>query len=194
MVNLKPKKYPEKTCVNLVIREHTPRQISRAAGLALVLAVAVGLFCKFAVIDRLAAANRAEAAAQAAVRQLETLQAANADYNEVLEEYARAFSLDPTADGTVQAADCLEVLALVEGQLMPGAGVAAFSYTANVLSVQLTGITLNGASALLAGLYQNPMVANVELSTADAEVAGVADENATLTMTVLLNVEGGEGA
>ena len=54
----------------------------------LVLAVLVGIFCKFGVIDRLNAASEAQAQASAAQAELERLRADNADFETVRVEYA----------------------------------------------------------------------------------------------------------
>ena len=51
-----------------------------------------------------------------------------------------------------------------------------------------TGISLDGTSALLADLYTNPLVTNVELYTAAEADSG------TVTLTITLAVEGGDAS
>ncbi len=186
-LQLKQKRYPDKTTVNLVVRERTPRQVSQAVCLAVILMVVVAVFAKFAVIDRLAAASRAEAAAAAVEQELARLQAQNVDYDRVQLEYQRYFSKELTQE-QAGSADCMEVLDLLETKLMRGAQVASAAFSSNVLSLQLTGISLDGTSALLADLYTNPLVTNVELYTAAEADSG------TVTLTITLAVEGGDAS
>ena len=190
-VTLRQKPYPSKTAVNLIVKERSARRAAQAVCFLLVLAVLVGIFCKFGVIDRLNAASEAQAQASAAQAELERLRADNADFETVRVEYARYFSSDLT--GEAGAADCMEVLGLLESGLMPRAGIASASFSGRLLSVQLTGINLDGASALLADLYRSPIVGNVEIYTADADVASVPDENSTVSMTITLLPGGGDG-
>lgn len=187
MLELKAKKYPDKTTVNLVVRERTPRQISRAVCLFAILGILVALFCKFAVIDRLAAAARAEAAAVRAEETLARVQAANVDFDQVQMEYQRYFSKELSAEQAA-AADCMDVLGLVEGKLMTSARVVSASFAGNMLSVQLSGVDLSRVSVILADLSMSPLVDGVEIYTADAD--GTA-ESATVSMTITLAVEGG---
>ena len=187
-MELKRKQYPTKTTVNLVIREKTAYQISRGLCLLAIILVLVGLFSKFAVSDRLAAAFRAEAAAAEAERYLAQLQENNSGYEALRVEYARYFSSDVNeASGS---ADCMEVLSLVESKLMKSAGVASAVFSQNVLTVQLTGADLDQASGILADLYQSPLVSTVEIYTAATENEDPG-QRSSITMTIALMPEGG---
>lgn len=190
MVLTKKKKYPSKTTVNLAIRERSPRRISRVVCFLAILAVLVGLFSKFAVIDRLSAANQAQADTARAQALLNQLLANNSDYESVRVEYSRYFSADLTESGAA-AVDCMEVLELIESRLMPRAGISSASFSGSQLSLQLVGIDLDGASALLAELDDSPIVAGVELYTADAGDALAPSADASVSMTITLIPEGG---
>lgn len=155
-----------------------------------ILAVLVGLFSKFAVIDRLSAANQAQADAARAQALLNQLLANNSDYESVRVEYSRYFSADLTESGAA-AVDCMEVLELIESRLMPRAGISSASFSGSQLSLQLVGIDLDGASALLAELDDSPIVAGVELYTADAGDALTPSADASVSMTITLIPEGG---
>ena len=109
------------------------------------------------------------------------------DYDQVQLEYQRYFSKELTQE-QAGSADCMEVLDLLETKLMRGAQVASAAFSSNVLSLQLTGISLDGTSALLADLYTNPLVTNVELYTAAEADSG------TVTLTITLAVEGGDAS
>ena len=105
-------------------------------------------------------------------------------------EYSRYFSADLTESGAA-AVDCMEVLELIESRLMPRAGISSASFSGSQLSLQLVGIDLDGASALLAELDDSPIVAGVELYTADAGDALTPSADASVSMTITLIPEGG---
>ena len=178
MVLTKKKKYPSKTTVNLAIRERSPRRISRVVCFLAILAVLVGLFSKFAVIDRLSAANQAQADAARAQALLNQLLANNSDYESVRVEYSRYFSADLTENGAA-AVDCMEVLELIESRLMPRAGISSASFSGSQLSLQLVD------------LDYSPIVAGVELYTADAGDALAPSADTSVSMTITLIPEGG---
>ena len=190
MVMLKQKQYPSKTTVNLIVRERTAHQVSRAACGIVILAVLVALFCKFAVIDRISAAARAEAAAAAAEQELAEYQRSNERFDEVRLEYERYFSSDLTGSGA-GASDCMQVLGLMEEKLMPSAQVVSASFEKYLLTVQLAGIDLSQVSGILADLTESPLVESVEISNADTG-EDARDARATVSMTIHLSAEGGE--
>ena len=121
---------------------------------------------------------------------LNQLLANNSDYESVRVEYSRYFSADLTESGAA-AVDCMEVLELIESRLMPRAGISSASFSGSQLSLQLVGIDLDGASALLADLDDSPIVAGVELYTADAGDALAPSADASVSMTITLIPEGG---
>ena len=128
-----------------------------------------------------------QARAQALLNQL---LANNSDYESVRVEYSRYFSADLTENGAA-AVDCMEVLELIESRLMPRAGISSASFSGSQLSLQLVGIDLDGASALLADLDDSPIVAGVELYTADAGDALAPSADTSVSMTITLIPEGG---
>lgn len=190
MLNLKQKQYPTKTTVNLVIRERSKYPFPRMVAVLAAVAVVVGLFCKFAVLDRFSAAGLAEQEASAAERHLADLQASNAEYETVRVEYARYFSDELTGD-IPAVADYMEVLQLIESKLMSRAGVSSATFSGNTLSVQLTDITLSRASEILADLHGSKLVESVQIYTADTEEQ-TSGQRATVAMTITLAAQGGD--
>ena len=181
--------YPSKTTVNLVVKEKSSFRFSRVSLGLVLLVIAVGAFYYLAVRAPLQWAAEAESEAAAAEAVLAQLKEETTDYNAVREEYARFFSVTAGESG---AADCMEVLELLETQLMPAAGVTSATFTGATLSVDLTGITLEQASGLIRTLTGLELVGGVQLSTADT---GREETGAPrLTMTIALNTEGGMGS
>lgn len=190
MFNFTQKQYPTKTTVNLVIRERSKHSFSRIIPILAAVVLVVGLFCKFAVLDRFSAASRAEQEAAAAEGHLADLQASNAEYETVRVEYARYFSDELTGD-IPAVADYMEVLQLIESKLMRNAGVSSATFSGNTLSVQLTDITLSRASEILADLHSSKLVESVQIYTADTDEK-TSDQRATVAMTITLAAQGEE--
>ena len=178
--------YPSKTTVNLAVQDKLPGHNVKLLCFAAVFAVLLGLFCKFAVIDRLNAAARAQSQAAQAGALLSELRRENADYEKVQVEYAMYFSPELSQVGEMPA-DCIEVLELIERSIMPQAGISAAKFSGDSLSLELTGINLDGTAELLSALETSQIVGNVELFTADS---GKGD---CISMTVtLIEMGGGE--
>jgi len=163
------KQYPDKTSVNLLYRDKAKDLSPRMLLAAAVFVVALVLFCKFAVIDRLRAADRALREAEALEEVVARLEQSNSDYDEVLREYQHYyFSVTDTGDGEpVAYVNCLEVLGLLESELLNKAGVQMVNLTGNVLTVDLTEINLEEASVIAKSLMEHKIVKDVTVSMAN---------------------------
>lgn len=183
-----PKKkvrYPDKTTLNLVIRQRPANFYPRLVLGILVLCAAVGAFSKLAVADRLAGVNRAWREVELQELRLKELTAANADFAQVRLEYDRSFAGRAEARA---APDAAAVLELIEARLMPAAQLGAVELREGTLAVELLGIDLERASVILQSLYESPLVDTVELYTASTEQGA-----ASISMTIgLAPAEGGE--
>lgn len=84
--------YPTKTTLNLMIRERRVGDLRIILPCALVGLLLVGLFCHFAVVERLTKAYAAEQSAERAESALAQAQAELKEYDEVEAEYNRYFS------------------------------------------------------------------------------------------------------
>lgn len=190
MASLTKTRYPNKTRLNLMMREpsiYRPGQL--ALGLVAIVLVTAA-FGKFAVWDLLASARRAETAVSNTHKQIALLQTHNADYEVVALEYSRFFPIELDGAGDVPV-DCIQVLALLESKLVPYASIPSAAYANNSLVVQLNGITLDTASGIVDDLYQSPLVSEISLSTADTQEGQ--PHSATVNMSIALTTgEGGE--
>ncbi len=156
--------YPTKTTLNLMIRERRQGDMRILIPCALVGLLLVGLFCRYAVVERLAQAYRAE---QSAIRAEQTLAQAEAEleiYDEVEAEYSRYFSDALFSKDIPQ--ECMDVLAMMEKELMGKAQVSAYSFSGNTLRLQLKMSRFGVTSELLDALSRVPMVDYVSISTA----------------------------
>lgn len=184
---MRKKSYPVKQDLNLAQREKRHRNLGAVAVTAVLLAAAVALFCKFGVVDRLGEVQAAESAAAQAESLLSQVRAATADYDAVMEEY-RSYTLAHSAMGG--GADPMACLDLIESKLMARSRVSAFSVAEDLVSVELSGVTLEEVSAIYAGLMADKLVAGVQVYTA----ATNGDPGARVEAAMTIRLAGGETA
>lgn len=159
------KTYPSKRVMNLAIREKTMNSLSRVAPTAIVLAVLIGCFAKFGVYDRLHAVDVARQHLYDTQSQLDAFNAANEGYDEIAFEYSRRTDSWMTAEES-SLRSRTELLALLESEVFPIAALQNLSVKDNVLSLNLTNVTLEQTSAIVAKLEAQPSVADVTVYTA----------------------------
>ena len=177
-------KYPVKTDINLAIREKKQNKLSTTIPTFIILVIAIAIFSKFAVINRLEQASEAENSATVAQQQLETLKEYTNNYPKVLEEY-NALLASKSSINVV--ATPMERLGLVERYLISASQVNSFDVVDDVITAQISGVTLNQISAIYANLMSDPLIENVQVYTASTN-----DKNnslTTATMTIQLTVD-----
>lgn len=177
-------KYPTKTDINLAIHERKKRNLHTLIPTFIVLAVFISLFTKFAVVDRLDAANQAEASAAEVQSQLLSLKNYTKDYDNVLEKYNELLATRASAD---VIATPMERLGLIEKYLITTSQVDSFDVLDDIITVKISGVTLNQISSIFVTLMSDPLISNVQVYT-----ASTSDKNASLTsatMTIQLAVD-----
>lgn len=183
---------PTKTTLNLVVKEKKELRPSRTVPAVLAVLLAAGLFGKFAVADRFAKADAAEAAVAARRRHLAEVEQSYADYDEVQATYNRYTYTG--FDRTI--ADRLDVMALLEREVFPIGTVRTLSIAGKSVSLTVSGLTLDQLSDLMTRLKADGLVAGVTVSTANYngahDAAGEPDPNAeaVANMTITLNDAG----
>lgn len=173
------KQYPVKQDLNLAQREHRHRDLRAVAALALVLAVGIGLFCKFCVVDRLQAVSEAQASADRAEQSLAQIRTQTTEYDRVLKDYQSYTLAQAAVGGTADAMECLD---LMEAQLLSRAKVSAFTVADSLISVELSGVTLEEVSGIYTGLMASELVKNVQVYTAATNGAPAARVEANMTI------------
>lgn len=156
--------YPTKTTLNLMIRERRQGDMRILIPCALAVLLLVGLFCRYAVVERLTKAYKAEQNAVHAEQNLAQAQAELESYDQVEAEYNRYFS-DALFSRDIPQ-ECMDVLAMMEKELMGKAQVTAYSFSGNKLLLQLKMSRFGVTSELLDALSKVPMVDYVSISTA----------------------------
>lgn len=182
--------YPSKTYMNMALPDEQERNIRQSvitAVLTLVVALIFGKFGVYDFYDRVFTKNN-ELIERKAV--LSEIQAQLTDYNSILETYRMYEAVRMTSDaGDVAAVDAL---ALVDGYIRPVAQLNTLGLSKNTLSLNLTGISLDGVGDLVSTLYQQPMVAGVTVSTASDATSS--RDNAVAMTIALQSVAAAEAA
>jgi len=184
---------PVKTTINLAQRERKQKDLGAVAVTAVILAIAIGLFCKYGVVDRLRALDQAETQAEEQEALVAKLQTENRDYDAVLEEYQSSAAAQNITGG---GPDPMECLSLMESDLLSRSEVSSFTISNAAITVKLSGVTLNEISAMYSDLMSSSLVSGVQVYTAAAD-GGAQVVEATLTVDLKsteLAADSGEGA
>ena len=183
--------YPSKVTMNLAMKEKSQFAPGKLIPLLLLLFVLAGLFSKFAVADRLAKVDRAQAELNTLQQLKANLETAAEGYEELSEKYAR-YSIGWMTEDEQAAVTRLEMLSLVEKELMPGSRVRRVSAGGNILSVELSGITLEDTSRFVQNLYQRPDVTNVAVYTASTKDEPGTQATVSMVITMTRIPKGGD--
>lgn len=160
--------YPSKTSINLVAVEQSAELTPRTVVLVLVVLLLAALFCKFAVVDVMGAASRAESRVSAAQSQLATLQASNADYSKVQDEYDRIGMSGLTGDERALV-DRNRVIRLLEDTAAQLGYLQAVRVSGNTVELQFSDKSLNDVSLLMKRLEDEDIVSGVSVSMAKTD-------------------------
>lgn len=180
---MKKTKIPSKKTLNLVVKVKTLAHPTRLIPILLLIFLGAGLFARFAVIGRLNQVKQAEAELADMQRNLEMIQSAYADYDEVEAEYNR-YTYD-NFDRTLF--DRLDVLALLEREIFPVCSVQSLNISGQTISMTVKGPTLEQTSDILAALRSDLMVDNVYMSSfTDNSGAQGGDGETTVVLTITL--------
>ena len=178
---MRGEKYPAKQDLNLAQKQRRKTQLRTVLPTALVLAVLIGLFCKFAVVDRLAARDRAQLAADQQESALAAVQDKTAGYDDVLAEY-QSYSL--SQQQLAGGADVLECLSLIQSQLLDKAQVSSFVLSNDTINAEISGVTLQEVSSIYAGLMASDLVSGVQVYTA----ATTGDQNTRVEASLTIRL------
>lgn len=177
-------KYPVKTDINLAIREKKQNKLSTTIPTFIILVIAIAIFSKFAVINRLEQASEAENSATFAQQQLETLKEYTNNYPKVLEEYNALLASKSSLN---VVATPMERLGLVERYLISASQVNSFDVVDDVITAQISGVTLNQISTIYANLMSDPLIENVQVYTASTNDKNNSLTTATMTIQLLVD-------
>ena len=106
------------------------------------------------------------------------------DYPELEKQYGR-YSYGWMNEAEASLVDPMEVYKLIESKVMDAAVIQNFAVNGNVITMNMSGITLKEASAVVKDLESSDMVDSAYVYSAEAENA----EQAQMFMTINISKE-----
>ncbi len=152
--------------------------------LMVIMVVVAAVFAKVGILDEL---DKKTAAYNQLAQKQEQLAAVNvrlAEYNELEKQYGR-YSYGWMDETEVNLVSRMDVLALVESKIAPAAYIENLAVNNNVLTMNIHGITLEQASAMVKSLEQSDLVVSATVYNAVAEEA----QEASIFISIILTKE-----
>ena len=174
---------PSKKTMNFVHHESSfnPKKV---LPLAIVVVLVAGLFAKFGIMDQLDKKTAAYNDLAQRQEQLAVVNAKLAGYDELEKQYGR-YSYGWMSESEVNMVSRMDVLALVEQKISPASVIENITVNNNVLTLNIHGITLEQASAMVKSLEESEMVSSATVYSASAENA----EDASIFLSIILTKE-----
>ena len=174
---------PTKKTMNFVHHESSfnPKKV---LPLAIVVVLVAGLFAKFGIMDQLDKKTAAYNDLAQRQEQLAVVNAKLAGYDELEKQYGR-YSYGWMSESEVNMVSRMDVLALVEQKISPASVIENIAVNNNVLTLNIHGITLEQASAMVKSLEESEMVSSATVYSANAENA----EDASIFLSIILTKE-----
>ena len=174
---------PTKKTMNFV-HHQSSINYKKLVPIILVLVIVAAVFAKFGIMDQL---DKKTAAYNELALKQEQLAAVNAKltgYAELEKQYGR-YSYGWMNNTEVNLVSRMDVLKLVEDKIAPAAVIENLAVNNNVLTLNIHGITLEQASAMVKSLEESELVVSATVYNAVAEEA----EEASIFMSIILTKE-----
>jgi hypothetical protein len=159
-------KLPEKRSINLIIEDSSKIHAKTAIPLIIIIVVLAVLFSKFLVIDRLVAMSNAAGKVAQLQTDLQSAYDAAASFGELEDKYAH-YTWSGMNDEEKARVDRVRVMKVVEEILTTGDTSKNWTVTGNVLTVQVTGGSLQEMNKLAQKLEKNKYVDRCVITTAN---------------------------
>ena len=184
------RKVPVKRSINLVGVGAKPIRVSVAIPLIILIVLVAAAISKFAVIDRYAKVN----AAQAEVAQLRSEVAAGYaridSFGELTETFAH-YTFSGMTTEELQRVDRADIVELIQRYVIAQAKLGSWSVSGNTLTLSLTGSTLEEVNVIAQQLNADDMVDFCTVrtaSTTDAYSGDTYDTDVTAQIIVYLKL------
>lgn len=182
-------KYPEKTSINLAMREDEQGDSKLYIALFALFLVALGFFVKFAVVNQMAKATAAEAAYTSTMSEIQALEDYTKDYAQVKEEYSHYSNGYLNEEESAQA-DRMQVLNLIESCVFTRADVQSFELTGNTVTVTISETQLTTVSAIVSALQADERTEYVTVYTAGTNNRETGSQLVTANIMIELRAGG----
>lgn len=174
--------YPSKKTINLYYKESDSTKISTIVLDVLFVVVVLFGLAKFLVIDVMIERNDALEKLESAQRHLDQQMEAIADYDEISNEYARySYVILADAQGVHDRTVILEML---EETVFQKSTVSNVSIVGNVVTLNYSGLDLNGTAQLIEQIESYAIVASVQVNNQTGSIgSGSHSGNMVITLT-----------
>lgn len=181
-------RYPDKQTINLAVQETDKVKVRNqliSFGLFLICLV---VFAKFAVIDRLNAAEEAKRAYLETQQQIQMMGERTKEYSKVQELYSKLNNSFLSESEAVEI-DRMEIMSIVEECVLDKANMESINITKNQVMISIVDTTLESVSEIVAALEANEKTAYVTVSTAGTEKSG--EENKAISADIMVQLKTG---
>jgi len=184
-------KYPEKSYINLVQKEKKGNN-ALAIGLFVLFMIALAVFVKFAVLDRLNKIAVLEANYNKTLAQLNAVREANGSYDEVKANYDSVTDWYMTEEEKAEV-DKSNVFRMLEDDLMPYVGLASVQISGKTITIQTDVTNLQTVSMFLNRLQADSRNGFVTVTTAAADRTYKDAGNNDVIASIIITYGGAEG-
>ncbi len=159
-------KLPQKRTMNLAMIQNKDNSLKRVLPMAVILGIAIVIFCKVAVIDRIADLGEARQKYEQSRATLTSLETALEAYPEVHEKYLRYTDNYQNAEEYV-IVNRIQLINMLD-EVTSGLGsISSISVVDNSVSLEVTAANLDNVAAIKARLDAEELVQSVRVYTAD---------------------------
>ena len=186
--------YPNKQYINVMDCMKPEENKTLEIVIFIVFLIALAVFTKFGVIDKIAQMSAAEAAYNDMQRQITELKEQNADYEDVKKDYSH-YGMGYLDDSEILLVDREDVLDLLDKYVLKNADIKTLAVTDNTVTLTVEKTRLNAISSIVKELEADSDVAFVTVNVAgtDRDVnTGSGNKQVTATMYIELVPNGGE--
>ena len=174
---------PSKKTMNFV-HHQSSFNLKKVLPIVLVVLIVVAAFAKFGILDPLAKKTAALNELSQKQEQLAAINTKLAGYTELEKEYGR-YSYGWMNETEINLVSRMDVLNLIEKRIATKAIIDDIAVNNNVLTLNIHGITLEQASAMVKSLEESELVTSASVYNAVAEDA----ETAKIFMSIILTKE-----
>lgn len=174
-------KIPTKKTLNLLIKEKTLASPTRLIPILFIIVAGAYLFSRYAVAARLEKVNRAEAELADMKSQLEMIQNAFTDYDEVEDQYRR-YSYE-NFDRSIP--DRVDVLNMIETRLFPICNIQSLTINGRDMNLIIKDIDMSTLTMINGMLLQEePLIEELNITSYTDNTGTNSSGEATVTATI----------
>ena len=180
-------RYPEKTSINLVMKEQEQGNWKAQLAIFAVFLVLLGVFVRVEVVGRLNSVMEASAQYSDMQSQIAAFQQYNEDYEQVEEAYSH-YSNNYLTEEEKALQDRLQIFEMLEMYVMPHAQIQSIEISENTVTVIISKTNLNIVSSIVAMLEGDSRTSYVSVSTAQT---GEDKNGKTVTANLVIGLKAG---